>query len=136
MTYERKSILVVVKTYPNPSRSYGETVCCAGVDLETGRWVRVYPITFRRLAEQFAKYQTIECLVSRPRSGDSRPESLRADQDSTGLLDRPFRLVPEVGHAGWRCCPNLCNRSRRFAPLRRPTARAWHSSGQRPFSDC
>ena len=97
MTYERKSILVVVKTYPNPSRSYGETVCCAGVDLETGRWVRVYPITFRRLAEQFAKYQTIECLVSRPRSGDSRPESLRADQDSIRLVGSP---IP-AGARGW-----------------------------------
>jgi hypothetical protein len=97
VTYERKSILVVVKTYPNPSRSYGETVCCAGVDLETGRWVRIYPITFRRLAEQFAKYQTIECLVSRPRSGDSRPESLRADQDSIRLVGSP---IP-AGARGW-----------------------------------
>jgi hypothetical protein len=31
-----KRILVVVKTYPNPSSTYGETVCCAGVDLRTG----------------------------------------------------------------------------------------------------
>ena len=90
-------ILIVVKTYPNPSRSYGETVCCAGIDLETGRWVRVYPITFRRLADQFAKYQIIECNVSKPRSGDSRPESLRADQDSIRLVGSPL----PAGNRGW-----------------------------------
>jgi hypothetical protein len=50
VNYEPRRLLVVVKTYPNPSHSYGETVCCAGVDLATGRWVRMYPITFRRLA--------------------------------------------------------------------------------------
>jgi hypothetical protein len=87
--YEPKRILVVVKTYPNPSRSHGETVCCAGVDLETGRWIRMYPITFRRLADRrFKKYQLIDCLATRPR-GDSRPESLRIDQDSIKLVGNP-----------------------------------------------
>jgi hypothetical protein len=96
--YEKKRILVVVKTYPNPSHSYGETVCCAGVDIETGRWVRMYPITFRRLiGRQFAKYQVIECRATAPR-GDHRPESLRIDQDSIAMVGEP--LPP--GPAGWR----------------------------------
>jgi hypothetical protein len=96
--YEKKRILVVVKTYPNPSHSYGETVCCAGVDLGTGRWVRMYPITFRQLAErQFAKYQLIECAATAPR-GDKRPESLRIDQDSIRILDEPLPSGP----TGWR----------------------------------
>ncbi len=86
MSYEPKRILVVVKTYPNPSRAHGETVCCAGVDLETSRWVRMYPITFRRLADnRFRKYQVIECRATRPRN-DARPESLRVDQDSIKLI--------------------------------------------------
>lgn len=89
MVYEPKRILVVVKTYPNPSQTHVETVCCAGVDLGTGRWVRMYPITFRRLADnRFKKYQVIECLATTPRN-DARPESLRVDQDS-------IRLVGEV----------------------------------------
>jgi hypothetical protein len=88
-TYEPKRILVVVKTYPNPSRSHGETVCCAGVDLETGGWVRMYPITFRRLADRrFKKYQVIECQATKPRN-DSRPESLRIDQDSIKVVGSP-----------------------------------------------
>jgi len=96
--YEKKRILVVVKTYPNPSHNYGETVCCAGVDLDNGRWVRLYPITFRQLAEkQFAKYQVIECLATTPR-GDKRPESLRIDQDSIQIVGDP---VPS-GPTGWR----------------------------------
>jgi hypothetical protein len=86
VVYEPKRILVVVKTYPNPSQAHGETVCCAGVDLETGRWVRMYPITFRRLADnRFRKYQVIECQATKPRN-DVRPESLRVDQDSIKLI--------------------------------------------------
>ncbi len=93
-----RRILVVVKTYPNPSVSYVETVCCAGVDLDTGRWVRMYPITFRRLADKrFAKYQVITCRVGTPRQ-DNRPESLRVDQDTIELVGEP---VP-AGPAGWR----------------------------------
>jgi hypothetical protein len=96
--YEKKRILVVVKTYPNPSHSYGETVCCAGVDIETGRWVRMYPITFRQMAErQFAKYQLIECTATLPR-GDKRPESLRINQDSIRIVGEPLPSGP----AGWR----------------------------------
>jgi hypothetical protein len=74
-------ILVVVKTYPTPSQKYGETVCCAGVDLESGDWVRMYPITFRRLASGFRKFQIIDCRGGYPRD-DIRPESRRIDQDS------------------------------------------------------
>ncbi len=94
--YEPKQILVV-KTYPNPSQSYGETVCCAGVDLETHRWVRLYPITFRRLADRrFAKFQEVTCAATRPRD-DSRPESLRVDQDTIKLAGQPM----PAGARGW-----------------------------------
>ncbi len=96
--YRKRRILVVVKTYPNPSQSYGETVCCAGVDIDTHQWVRMYPITFRRLVDKkFAKYQLIECMATTPR-GDNRPESLRVDQDSIAFIGEP---IP-AGSAGWR----------------------------------
>lgn len=93
-----RRILVVVKTYPNPSVSYVETVCCAGVDLDTGRWVRMYPITFRRLADKrFKKYQILTCEVGPPRQ-DNRPESLRVDQDTIKLVGEPM----PPGTAGWQ----------------------------------
>ncbi len=95
--FDPKRILAIVKTYPTPSQAYGETVCCAGVDLDTGRWVRMYPITFRRLADKtFAKYQVIECLATRSPK-DSRPESLHVDQDSIRLSGSPM----PAGEKGW-----------------------------------
>lgn len=106
--YEDKRILVVVKTYPNPSQSYGETVCCAGVDLDSRRWVRMYPITFRRLADRrFAKFQEITCKVTRPRT-DARPESFRVDQDSIVLVGQKL----SAGRSGW---------SKRMGLLPRPS---------------
>jgi len=35
MPLETKQVLITVKAYPNPSVKYGETVCCAGIDIET-----------------------------------------------------------------------------------------------------
>ncbi len=49
MNFETKKVLVTVKTYPNPSRKYQETVCVAGIDLDTKTWIRLYPIKFRDL---------------------------------------------------------------------------------------
>ncbi|MDO9556153.1 MAG: hypothetical protein Q7J82_01015 [Coriobacteriia bacterium] len=58
----RKRVLVTVKTYPNPSTKYKETVCTAGIDLDTGRFVRLYPVRFRHLsyASQFKKWDILE----------------------------------------------------------------------------
>lgn len=49
MRFERKRILITVKAYPNPSTKYGETICCAGVDLNNSQLVRLYPISYRDL---------------------------------------------------------------------------------------
>lgn len=42
-------VLITVKAAPNPSATYGETVCVAGLrlDLDAAGWVRHYPINFR-----------------------------------------------------------------------------------------
>jgi len=75
--------LMLVKTYPLPSQSYEETVCCAGVDAATGEWIRMYPVNFRSLAEfaRFKKWQFIEATWGLPRN-DARPESRRVHQES------------------------------------------------------
>lgn len=96
--YVEKRFLVVVKTYPNPSAKYGETVCCAAVDLDTGRWARLYPITFRRLAgSQFSKWQVIRCRATLARK-DPRRESWHVDHDSIELVGEPL----PAGKRGWR----------------------------------
>ena len=81
-TMEKQRILVTVKTYPTLSRTYGETVCTAGIK-EDGTWVRIYPVPFRRLneSEQYRKYDWIECRLVH-RKADPRPESFSpADQN-------------------------------------------------------
>lgn len=69
-------ILITVKTYPNPSASYNELVCTAGVR-EDGSLARLYPIPYRYLADekQFKKYQWIKVDTKQSFSKDPRAES-------------------------------------------------------------
>ncbi|MDR1238094.1 MAG: hypothetical protein LBK28_07620 [Propionibacteriaceae bacterium] len=98
--FELATVLITVKTYPNPSDRYGETVCVAGARLDGGipTWIRLYPMK-HRLAEytqKFKKYDLIEIPVSSHGAKDPRPESMRPDQ--TGL-----RLLGHVeSRDGWR----------------------------------
>ena len=68
-------VLITVKTYPNPSPKYDELVCNAGF-LESGEWIRIYPVKFRALPyeQQYSKYSWIELDLVR-RNRDLRPES-------------------------------------------------------------
>ena len=56
----RLRILITVKAYPTPSRTYDDLVCTAGVT-ENGQWIRIYPVPFRALVvnDYFKKYQWI-----------------------------------------------------------------------------
>lgn len=88
MIHEEKQVLVTVKAYPNPSKKYGETVCVAGVDINTHEWIRLYPIPFRDLDDnkKFAKYSIIEVNV-RKASDDTRSESYKVDADSIKIIE-------------------------------------------------
>ncbi|NLB66778.1 MAG: hypothetical protein GX803_09950 [Lentisphaerae bacterium] len=71
----KERILITVKTYPELSKKYGETVCTAGLRPD-GSWVRMYPVPFRRLEdkEQYSKFDWVECILHRNKK-DPRPES-------------------------------------------------------------
>lgn len=100
-----EKILILAKTYPQPSRKSRETVCVAGVN-ENGELRRLYPIPFRFLEgdKQFRKWQWIEARILRDTS-DFRPESHKVDIDSIKLLD-------VIGtEKGWQ------ERRRYFTPL-------------------
>ena len=88
LKFEKKRILITVKAYPNPSMKYGETVCCAGVDLSNSQLVRLYPIPYRDLDKdkKFKKYNIIEvdCF---PPNDDKRPESFQVNTDSIKVCD-------------------------------------------------
>ena len=93
---EVAEVLITVKTSPQPSTSYGDTVCVAGIRIDGGRadWIRLYPIPFRWLEsdQQFHKYDIIQLEVRR-RDQDTRPESYSPSIES----------IHRVGHLdGWR----------------------------------
>ncbi len=71
-----KRVLITVKTYPNPSKSYQETVCTAGID-EDKNWIRMYPANFRAkpIEQQYKKFQWIELDLKKTSGRDFRPES-------------------------------------------------------------
>ncbi|HXV04846.1 MAG TPA: hypothetical protein VFP23_02950 [Solirubrobacterales bacterium] len=91
------NVLPLVKAYPNLSRKYGEVSCIAGLNLDNGEWIRLYPVPFRSLEDKqkFRKYEPIRARVQR-RNADHRPESWRVDADSIE------RTAPVVSTArGW-----------------------------------
>ncbi|WP_102146036.1 hypothetical protein [Mycobacterium hubeiense] len=83
--------MITVKTYPNPSETYGETVCVAGVRLDRERpeWIRLYPVKFRNadFDSQFRKYEIIRVNGTYHQSNDNRPESFRPRQDELAHVE-------------------------------------------------
>ena len=87
---EKTKILVLVMTYPLPSRGYQELICTAGIT-ETGEWVRLYPIDYRYRprTQQFKKYQWIEVeLAPKGAGNDHRKESRRPVLESIKILGK------------------------------------------------
>jgi hypothetical protein len=83
------TVLITVKAAPNPSETYGETVCVAGIrlDLDSPGWVRLYPINFRDLEtdKRFRKYDVVRVKV-KPARNDPRIESFKPDMDSVQFV--------------------------------------------------
>ena len=88
MTFEKKKVLVVAKTYPNLSRKYDRTVCTAGVDLTNNSWIRIFPIRFFDLKywQHFKKYDIIEIDAERTNDKYTRKESHKAKDDTIRRL--------------------------------------------------
>jgi hypothetical protein len=82
-------VMITVKAYPTPSSKYTETVCVAGVRLDTtpNQWVRLYPVPFRMLPEsrRFKKYDIVELRAIPARDG--RPESYKPILESIRTVD-------------------------------------------------
>ncbi len=101
LTIRKAKVLVVVKAYPNPSKTYEETVCTAGL-LNGESWVRIYPVPFRFLADssKFPKFGWIELDLERRIEKDFRPESnrpLRGIQETITVVDS---IPADIG--GWQ----------------------------------
>ncbi|WP_156943106.1 hypothetical protein [Pseudogulbenkiania sp. MAI-1] len=79
----------MVKAHPQPSKTYNETVCCAGVCMESGAFLRLYPIPYRQLKreQRFNRFDIIEATCWK--SEDPRPESHKLDPDSIRVMKQP-----------------------------------------------
>lgn len=82
VTQQNSRAVVLVKALPQPSRTYGETVCCAGVTAE-GQWKRLFPVRFRHLLgdSSFSRWDWVR-FNYRPPTRDKRVESCHVYEDS------------------------------------------------------
>jgi hypothetical protein len=89
---ERRHIAVTVKTYPNPSTKHGETVCTAGVDLDLGRFVRLYPVRLRDLPSSrwFKKWHVVEADLTH-KTSDCRGDTLTPDPRTIRTVDAFYK---------------------------------------------
>jgi hypothetical protein len=88
-----RRIRILVKAFPQSSLKYEETVCCAGITVDTGELLRLYPIRYRRLdkVDQFDRFDLVEMTITRA-TEDYRPESHRVDHDSITVIESGKRL--------------------------------------------
>lgn len=77
MTAETVDLMLMVKTYPQPSKKYQNLVCSAGIT-EDGRWMRLYPVKFELFLgeEKIHKYDILKLMVEKNDS-DHRKESYK-----------------------------------------------------------
>jgi hypothetical protein len=92
-TPKKERALVLVKAFPQPSQTYEETVCCAGLTPDGG-FVRLFPIRFRHLPKprQFTRWDVIEYEADRPRN-DSRPESRHVNEDTIRIVQGAAQMT-------------------------------------------
>lgn len=88
MTTQPRRVLITAKTYPNPSDKYEETVCTAGIDLDTCRFVRLYPLRFRNLPyeSQFKKWDILEMELKR-KTADPRGDTFTPNHETIRCVD-------------------------------------------------
>jgi hypothetical protein len=97
---ESARVLITVKASPEPSEKYGDTVCVAGVRLDTAQpeFIRLYPVPFRWMAtdQQFKKYDVIDVDLIPP-INDVRPESNRLNIDTVRREGKPIKDIRARG---------------------------------------
>lgn len=99
----KKRVCVLVKAYPQPSKKYEETVCCAGVDVENNELVRLYPIRYRHLPidAKFGRFDVVEVDVWHA-EGDHRPESYKVREDSIKIIQKGENTSRDNKVKAWR----------------------------------
>jgi hypothetical protein len=124
-TFEKKRVLIVVRTYPTPAQKGVEVSCTAAITEDGTRFVRLFPVPYRFLSpdKRFRKYQWIE--VETTPANDGRPDSLKIRGDSIQILSDEIPTAHE-----WRArkdyvfplrSPSLCHLKRQRETNGHPT---------------
>jgi hypothetical protein len=89
LSEETKRALIVIRTYPPPSKS-GVEVSCTGAITDRGEWLRLFPVPWRLLEKdkRFRKYQWVDVNVAKAR--DHRPESYKLKPDRISIVSEPL----------------------------------------------
>lgn len=87
MRHFDEQLLILVKTYPQPSRKDRETTCVAAIN-RAGKMYRIFPVPFRLLEgdARFKKWEWIRARISKA-ANDHRPESHKIDCDTIAKLE-------------------------------------------------
>lgn len=101
MEFRLARLCILVKAYPQPSQKYEETVCCAGIS-DTGEFLRLYPIPYRRLLteQRFDRFDIIEARIFKAED-DWRRESYKVDPDSIRIIQSGSRLSADEKVTLW-----------------------------------
>lgn len=96
MAWQEEELLILTKTYPNPSQKYRETTCVAALN-RNGELRRIFPVPFRLMegSAQFKRWEWIRARIVKARD-DHRPESFKID---VGSIVRTHRTV--LPSRGW-----------------------------------
>ena len=86
---ETKRVLLTVKACPETSKTYGATLCTAGIT-EEGEWIRLYPVPFSlMMQETIPRYSWIEVECFQDSEHDKRKESYKIVQDTLRVIENP-----------------------------------------------
>lgn len=80
--------IILIKAAPVIGTKHGETVCCAGIDLD-GNWLRMYPVSFRVLddTKKFKRWDKVKFKWRYP-ANDTRLESRHVDSQSLDIIGK------------------------------------------------
>jgi len=99
MSWEKREILLIVKTYPLRSKKYGNTVCTAGILEDTKEWVRLYPIRWESFVKQnLKKFVRFQAKIKNDTSDYlHRKESHKIREDSIKIIDDSLTITSNEG---------------------------------------
>ena len=94
---------ILVKAYPQPSKTYEETVCVAAISEDGRDMLRLFPIRYRNLPtdRQFDRFDLIEFDMELPRD-DHRPESRHVIEDSIRIVGHGRDVSDEAKVRLWK----------------------------------